>query len=125
MRFQVGARQYASSPVPSSTSRSARFADAARARAELRVLDLAAAAPAARRAHPAKSLRLERPPDALHERRRAPGSSRSAGAMNATRSCGAGRCMPGMRTSPPSGIAPMPYSMPLRLTFTIAGGKPT
>jgi len=33
--------------------------------------------------------------------------------------------IPGMRTSPPSGIAPMPYSIPLRLIFAIAGGKPT
>ena len=44
--------------------------------------------------------------------------------MKASTSLPAGRCMPGMRTIPPSGIAPMPYSMPFRWTFTIAGGNP-
>ncbi len=44
--------------------------------------------------------------------------------MKASTSLPAGRCMPGMRTSPPSGIAPMPYSMPLRSTLAIAGGNP-
>ena len=37
---------------------------------------------------------------------------------------GAGRCMPGIFTNPPSGITPMPYSMPLCTRFTTAGGKP-
>ena len=43
-------------------------------------------------------LRLERPADALHVRETSAGSSCSAGAMNASRSRAAGRCMPGMRT---------------------------
>jgi hypothetical protein len=32
--------------------------------------------------------------------------------------------MPGIFTKPPSGIAPMPYSVPRQLRFAIAGGKP-
>ena len=32
--------------------------------------------------------------------------------------------MPGIFTKPPSGIAPTPYSMPLRVCFQIAGGNP-
>ena len=39
-------------------------------------------------------------------------------------SCGIGRCIPGMLTKPPSGTAPMPYSMPLRDRLRIAGGNP-
>ena len=37
---------------------------------------------------------------------------------------GAGRCMPGIFTKPPSGIIPIPYSIPFRVRLTIAGGKP-
>ena len=54
----------------------------------------------------------------------------SAGTSAATRpmpmstSTGAGRCIPGIFTKPPSGIAPTPYSIPFRFVFQIAGGKP-
>ena len=37
---------------------------------------------------------------------------------------GEGRCIPGIFTKPPSGIAPMPYSIPLCVRFQIAGGNP-
>ena len=122
-RFQVRALQYASALVPSSTSRSARRAER---RAPVLIFALstccwssgsAAWVPAK---SPASNRRRTRWTDVVRL-----GSSRSAGAMYASRSRGDGRCIPGMRTSPPSGIAPMPYSMPLRLILAIAGGKPT
>ena len=51
-------------------------------------------------------------------------SSLTAGAMNDVTSWPASRFMPGMRTMPPSGIAPMPYSIPFRRNLKMAGGKP-
>jgi hypothetical protein len=33
--------------------------------------------------------------------------------------------MPGIFTKPPSGIVPIPYSIPFRRHLTAAGGKPT
>ena len=53
------------------------------------------------------------------------GSSRTAGPKYESASNAAGRCIPGIFTKPPSGIAPMPYSIPFRVVLTIAGGKPT
>ena len=44
--------------------------------------------------------------------------------MNDVTSWPASRFMPGMRTMPPSGIAPMPYSIPFRRNLKMAGGKP-
>ena len=44
--------------------------------------------------------------------------------MNAATSFPASRFMPGMRTMPPSGMAPMPYSIPFLRNLKIAGGKP-
>jgi hypothetical protein len=40
-------------------------------------------------------------------------------------SAGDGRCIPGIFTKPPSGIAPTPYSIPFFVVFHTAGGKPT
>ncbi len=122
-RFHVGWRQYASLPVPSSTSRSARFA-------ERRAAGVSSAASASARSSGIASRAAVSSPASRCRPTRwtagaSPGSSRNAGVMNAWRSRADGRCMPGMRTRPPSGIAPIPYSIPLRLIFTIAGGKPT
>jgi hypothetical protein len=54
-----------------------------------------------------------------------PGASSAACANRRSASYGIGRCIPGIDTNPPSGIAPMPYSIPLRLHLTSAGGNPT
>ena len=53
------------------------------------------------------------------------GLSSVARAKAASTSDGAGRCMPGIFTNPPSGIAPTPYSTQRRVVFQTAGGKPT
>ena len=52
------------------------------------------------------------------------GASSTARPKAGSTSAGAGRCMPGIFTKPPSGIIPMPYSIPLRVCLTTAGGKP-
>jgi hypothetical protein len=123
MRRHGAWRQYASWPVPSSSSRSARFADRSadglsRARStSARSAGSTSRAPSKSSASSARLARFTNGASA--------GSSRSAEDMNASMSLPAGRFIPGMRTIPPSGIAPSPYSMPLRCTFKSAGGKPT
>ena len=73
-----------------------------------------ARAPGTRRAPPRspppreRVARVARPARAL-------AAPRIAGSSRICRSRAAGRCMPGSRTSPPSGIAPIPYSIPLPL----------
>ena len=123
MRLQVAWRQYASRPVPSSSSRIARFADR-RAEVESCARSSSLRSSGTRALAAAKS--------SASSARRAfctngssAGSSRTALCMNVSTSRPEGRFMPGMRTIPPSGIAPMPYSMPLRCTLKTAGGNPT
>ena len=122
-RFHVGARQYASRAVPSSTSRSARCAD--------RLAPGERCAAPTSRSSSGYARRAASKSSTSRARRTAPtgaarlGCSRTAGSTNTCRSRAAGRCMPGIRTRPPSGIMPIPYSMPLRRTLTRAGGNPT
>ena len=121
-RFHVGARQYASGPSASFRSSSARRAEASVAgvssrsstsspstRSESRAASWSPAA-SAFRSRPAAPLRGR----LLVQRPRSPAST----------STGAGRCMPGIFTKPPSGIAPIPYSIPFRVVLRIAGGNP-
>ena len=84
---------------------------------------------------PARARRAPRPPRAdtrprarasrARRARRAPAPPPRRARSGGRRRDGAGRCIPGIVTKPPSGIAPIPYSMPLRFVLAIAGGKPT
>ena len=122
MRFHVRCRQYASAPRPSRSSlthRSAARAAAGDSSASATACSSSGTCSRAAARSPVSSARWTR--DAFGKMR---GSSFSAGPSWTSTSDAAGRCMPGIFTYPPSGIAPMPYSIPLRRTFTSAGGKP-
>ena len=66
----------------------------------------------------------ERVPEPRRADLRALVRSATTRANDVSTSDGAGRCIPGIFTKPPSGIVPMPYSIPLRFVFQSAGGNP-
>jgi hypothetical protein len=122
-RFHVCCRQYASGPRPSRISASPRSAPR-----RAGGLSSASATAASRRGNVARAASMSPcSSSSFSAVAGGPSSERSAIARPkcASTSDGAGRCIPGIFTKPPSGIAPIPYSMPLRRTFTRAGGKPT
>ncbi len=122
-RFHVGAFQYASEPSASRSSVIPFSAEAWAAGETVcdaqRILEVVDGVLRDRSRSSPSSARLTRstgPPSS--------GASSTARENRRSASCGIGRCIPGIVTKPPSGIAPIPYSMPLRVVFAIAGGKP-
>ncbi len=124
-RFQVGAFQYASGPR---ASRSSMIPFSAEARAAGDIVCAVSSSSSSSTARCASVRSLPLPSSARFTRSTTPpsvGASATACESRRSASCGIGRCMPGMVTKPPSGIAPRPYSIPFRFVVAIAGGKPT